>query len=107
MTFVELPVLFHCEGDQLVGVLARPDQPRDVGVVVVVGGPQYRVGSHRQFILLARTLASEGIACLRFDYRGMGDSEGEARSFESVDADIACATAELTRLVPSVRRVVL
>ncbi|MCS6944099.1 MAG: hydrolase 1, exosortase A system-associated, partial [Sutterellaceae bacterium] len=79
----------------------------DVGVIVVVGGPQYRVGSHRQFVLLARAMARHGIACLRFDYRGMGDSSGGQRTFEDVDADIACAVATLLAHVPSVRRVVL
>jgi len=28
---------------------------------------------------------------MRFDYRGMGDSEGEARTFESVQDDIRIA----------------
>jgi exosortase A-associated hydrolase 1 len=32
------------------------------------------VGSHRQFVLLARHLAAAGYPVLRFDYRGMGDS---------------------------------
>jgi len=57
----------------------------------VVGGPQYRAGSHRQFTLLARRLASAGIAALRFDARGMGDSSGEPRQFDALDEDIAAA----------------
>ena len=107
VTVVEHPVLFDCEGDQLVGLLSLPEPALDVGVVVVVGGPQYRPGSHRQFVYLSRSLANEGIACLRFDYRGMGDSEGRPRSFESIDADIACAVKELMNRVPCVRQVVL
>ncbi|NNL99456.1 MAG: hydrolase 1, exosortase A system-associated, partial [Gammaproteobacteria bacterium] len=61
------------------------------GLLVVVGGPQYRVGSHRQFVLMARALAQAGIPVMRFDYRGMGDSPGGARSFEQVGDDIAAA----------------
>lgn len=107
MTVVEHPILFDCESDQLVGLLSLPEPALDIGVVVVVGGPQYRVGSHRQFVYLSRSLAKDGIACLRFDYRGMGDSEGRRRSFDSIDADIACAVRELMNRVPCVRHVVL
>lgn len=76
-------------------------------MVVVVGGPQYRVGSHRQFVLLARDLAQAGIPVLRFDYRGMGDSEGEPRTFENIDADIRAAIEQLLAAVPGVDEIVL
>ncbi len=82
MNFAERPVLFECEGEQLVGVIALPELRRAIAVLVVVGGPQYRAGSHRQFVLLARRLAAAGFPVLRFDYRGMGDSTGAARTFE-------------------------
>ena len=58
---------FECAGEQLWGVLHRPEQPKTRAVLVVVGGPQTRVGSHRQFVLLARALADNGFACLRFE----------------------------------------
>ena len=81
-----------CEGESMAGILHEPTIPRrDVGVLVVVGGPQYRVGSHRQFVLLARSLAAVGYPVLRFDYRGMGDSSGEQRTFDAVDKDIRAA----------------
>ena len=44
---------------------------------------------------------------MRFDYRGMGDAGGEARSFEDVSADIAAAIAAFRRACPAVERVVL
>lgn len=65
--------------------------------MIVVGGPQYRAGSHRQFVLTARALASAGFPVLRFDYRGMGDSDGEQRTFESVHEDIRTAIDTLVR----------
>ncbi|WP_457355038.1 hydrolase 1, exosortase A system-associated [Roseateles sp. P5_D6] len=100
---------FDCEGERLIGILAEPANtaPAEVGVVIVVGGPQYRVGSHRQFTLLARHLANHGVAALRFDYRSMGDSPGEARDFLGVDADIAAAIAALLAARPALKRVVL
>jgi exosortase A-associated hydrolase 1 len=107
VSFADLPIVIDCEGDRLVGVLSLPKAPLEIGVVVVVGGPQYRAGSHRQFVHLSRTLAGAGIPCLRFDYRGMGDSEGQPRPFDAIDADIACAVRELMSRAPTVRQVVL
>jgi len=103
----EQPTIFECEGCRLVGIAAVPVKPVETGVVIVVGGPQYRAGSHRQFTLLARHLASENIASFRFDYRGMGDSEGNMRNFEVVDADIHAAIDTFLKQVPSVSKVVL
>ena len=77
---IEQALTFDCDGERLVGVVAVPERPVPVGVLIVVGGPQYRAGSHRQFVHLARRLAGAGIAAMRFDYRGMGDASGDARS---------------------------
>jgi exosortase A-associated hydrolase 1 len=107
MIHEEHAVTFGCEGKSLVGVLTGPSPAATRGVLIIVGGPQYRVGSHRQFALLARYLAERGVPTLRFDYRGMGDSEGEARTFESVGEDIRCAVDRLFSGVPALKDVVL
>ena len=105
---MEEALVFACEGEELVGVLARPaGEAGEIGVVIVVGGPQYRVGSHRQFVLLARHLAAHGYPCLRFDYRGMGDASGSTRSFEEVGDDIRAAVDALCVALPQLRTVVL
>ncbi len=106
-TYAEEALVFDCEGESLVGVLSLPATPASRGVLIVVGGPQYRVGSHRQFTLLARHLAANGIPALRFDYRGMGDSTGDARSFEAAGKDIGRAIDVFLEKVPSLREVVL
>jgi len=103
----ELPIVFEYEGSRLIGIATIPVKPVETGVVIVVGGPQYRAGSHRQFTLLARHLASENIASFRFDYRGMGDSEGDRRNFEVVDADIRAAIDAFLKQVPNVSKIVL
>jgi len=100
--------LFSCGADELVGVVSRPiERAAAVGVLVIVGGPQYRVGSHRQFVLLARELAEQGIPCMRFDYRGMGDATGDSRSFEAVSEDVGAAVDAFFNLVSELEHVVL
>jgi exosortase A-associated hydrolase 1 len=103
----ERALTFECQEETLVGILHEPAMAAAVGVVVVVGGPQYRVGSHRHFVLLARAVAAAGFAVLRFDYRGMGDSSGGARGFEAVNMDVAAAISALQTQVPKVTRVAL
>jgi exosortase A-associated hydrolase 1 len=100
---------------QMIGVLTQPQselssQPlaeRATGVLILVGGRQYRAGSHRQFVRLARRLASADFSSLRFDFHGMGDSSGEPQSFMAADADIAAAIAAFRAQCPHIQRVVL
>jgi uncharacterized protein len=107
MPYEERALAFRCGGDTLVGIASVPAAPGTRGVLIVVGGPQYRVGSHRQFALLARHLAAHGIAAMRFDYRGMGDSDGDERDFETIQDDIRAALDAFVDAVPGVRDVVL
>ena len=107
MTSQETAITFNCGGDRLIGILHQPADPGTCGVVVVVGAPQYRVGSHRQYLLLARELADQGFPVLRFDYRGMGDSGGDFLGFEAVDDDIRAAVDALYHHVPTLDRVAL
>jgi exosortase A-associated hydrolase 1 len=103
----EQALILDCESGSLVGILSRSRLPASHGVLIVVGGPQYRVGSHRQFALLAHHLAEHGVPTMRFDYRGMGDSDGEARTFERVGEDIRCAIDRLFASVPGLKDVVI
>lgn len=103
----EEALIFQCEDDTLVGILSRAQTPRHIGVVIVVGGPQYRAGSHRQFTLLARHLAKHGIPAFRFDYRGMGDAGGDRRPFDAVDDDLRAAVSAFMTAEPHLRGVVI
>ena len=103
----EEALTFRCEDATLVGILSRAQTPKHIGVVIVVGGPQYRAGSHRQFTLLARHLAKHGIPAFRFDYRGMGDAGGERRSFDAVDDDLRAAVSAFMTAEPHLQGVVI
>jgi exosortase A-associated hydrolase 1 len=107
MSFTEKAIIFDCAGEDLLGVLAVPELPGTIGVVIVVGGPQYRVGSHRQFLLLSRALAGAGYPTIRFDNRGMGDSTGELRDFEAINDDICAAIDAFQSNCPEVSQFVL
>ncbi|MGH8640149.1 MAG: hydrolase 1, exosortase A system-associated [Burkholderiales bacterium] len=107
MTSGEQALSFACGDDSLIGILSEASPSVGRGVLIVVGGPQYRAGSHRQFTLLARYLAARGVPTLRFDYRGMGDSGGEVRTFERVGADIRSAIDRFFAGVPGLKDVVI
>ncbi|MFL6675140.1 MAG: hydrolase 1, exosortase A system-associated [Massilia sp.] len=103
----ERALAFPCGDAWLYGVLSLPPAPQPRGVLIVVGGPQVRAGSHRQFTLLARGLAQAGVPAMRFDYRGMGDSEGDMRDFDNVADDLRAALDCFFAEVPGMREVVL
>ncbi|MDH3645295.1 MAG: hydrolase 1, exosortase A system-associated [Gammaproteobacteria bacterium] len=100
-------VVFESEGTPLVGIVDIPAQPRQTGLLVVTGGPQYRVGSHRLFTLLCRNAATHQFASMHFDFRGSGDSIGKRLSFESLAPDIDAAITKLLDVVPQLRQIVI
>lgn len=110
MKYAEHILPIDAAGTPLLGILALPDESAAAvrsAMLIIVGGPQYRVGSHRQFALLARRLAAEGIAVLRFDYAGMGDSEGPRREFTEVSGDVKAALDALHARLPDLQAVSL
>ncbi len=108
----ETPVVFNNGEKQLLGIIHQPENTTaatssSTGVVIVVGGPQYRIGSHRQFIKLSRYLAKNGFSSIRFDCAGMGDSSGEFESFLNISADIRSATDAMIQNSPHIDKIVL
>lgn len=106
MSIREYPICFGCNGETLVGVL-HPATAAETGIVIVVGGPQYRTGSHRHFVELGRELSNNGVPVLRFDVRGMGDSSGTFPGFEAIDDDISAAIDAFILEEPHIKNVVL
>lgn len=88
------PLIFPCEGEPLVGVLHEADGR--TGVLIVSGGAQVRAGPHRSHVELAQALSRDGLPCLRFDRRGIGDSGGTDAGFEMSGPDIQAAVDALT-----------
>lgn len=75
------------KGHTLHGILHLPAEgvaTRGTGLVWLSAGQKVRQGAWRMNVAVARRLAGVGIPTLRFDYRGIGDSEGEARHGEMV-----------------------
>ncbi|MDT8997926.1 hydrolase 1, exosortase A system-associated [Paucibacter sp. APW11] len=110
LAYQERALAFDCEGQALLGIVSEPkagSARATLGVLIIVGGPQYRAGSHRQFVLQARHWASAGYPVLRFDYRGMGDSAGMQRDFERVSSDIGAAISAFMSACPDLEGVVL
>jgi exosortase A-associated hydrolase 1 len=107
VSYSEQAISYQCDGSSLYGILSLPEQAAARGVLIVVGGPQYRAGSHRQFTLLARYFAENGMPVLRFDYRGMGDSAGDVRDFEDVQEDIRHSMDAFLNSVPGLEEVVI
>lgn len=107
----EHAVVFPCgaDNDPLVGIIHEPkDTSQQTGVIIIVaGGPQFRVGAHRQFVILGRRLANLGLPVLRFDHRGIGDSGGDYRGFEDMKDDISTAINTLFEKYPQLQKVVL
>ena len=63
---------------KLVGILSEPPNAGAAGdpmVLLVNSGILHRVGACRFHVRLARRIAGEGVAALRFDFSGIGDSE--------------------------------
>ena len=74
-------LFFDSHGQRVLGVLHTPEGPMRPGALVFLHGwAGYRIGPHQMFTKAARQAADRGFACLRFDFRGRGDSQGDAEA---------------------------
>ena len=98
----EKPIVLEGVASPLIGMLHPASGKQETGVLMMVaGGPQYRIGGHRQLVLWARKFSSQGFPVMRFDFSGMGDSYGEyvefitqARSNMNNDGRLAIPTED-------------
>lgn len=79
----------------LVGVIARPHGAVAASVLMVSGAGGTRAGRGRMVTPLARALAARGVASLRFDVTGQGDSPGALQAPAERAGDLAAAARTL------------
>ena len=75
-------VNFYSEGVKLAGVLYLPESEKEKPYPGIVQGPGFLgLKDAKHYIMMFEKLCAAGYACLCFDYRGWGDSEGEQRGW--------------------------
>jgi len=102
MTEMEAVVFSNKEGLNLFGVLHRPgaENDRKICILLLSPGVKMRVGPHRLYNKMTEDLVELGFTVFRFDFAGLGDSEGEID--ESLLADFY-STVQLGRYVDDTR----
>ena len=98
------PVLFPCEGNWLVGTV--DEAPGTRGLLIVTGGNEVRSGAWAGQAQLAARIAAAGFPVMRFDRRGVGDSEGGNGGYNTSGPDIAAALAAFREEVTQLSRVI-
>jgi pimeloyl-ACP methyl ester carboxylesterase len=76
----------------LVGILTRAldSASRDNPAVVILNtGIIHRVGHHRMYVTMSRSLARAGYTVLRFDFSGIGDSNSRVEELSPVESCLA------------------
>lgn len=95
------PMLFGPASRQLFGLFHAPEREGDTAVLICAPFGQEALRSHRLFRVLADRLARSGVAVLRFDCYGTGDSPGDDTDgdLEGWRRDACAAHEELHRRV--------
>ena len=85
-------VSWYIDEDQIFATLDIPvDQNCRSALLIVSGGNEIRSGSHNSQSELAQYMCDQGHYVLRYDRRGIGDSEGNNTGFENSENDIVSA----------------
>ncbi|KFF06767.1 alpha/beta hydrolase family protein [Flavobacterium reichenbachii] len=90
-TYKESPIILKINVDQLYGTLTTPDLTKKYPVALIIAGsgPTDRDGNNpmmknNSLKMLSEALAKNGIASLRFDKRGIGESKSSALTESSL-----------------------
>lgn len=102
----EYPVFVPAGEERLAAVICAPTgELADLGVVLLTGGNYTRTHRNRMWVRAARELAGRGVASIRFDYHGVGDSTGRVVLELEAPLDIdAHGAADLLKAATGVSR---
>ncbi|NBC36063.1 hydrolase 1, exosortase A system-associated [Novosphingobium sp. FSY-8] len=101
-------IAFTCEAAALFGTLDLPaDGAPRAGLLLVSGGNEIRAGAWSGQAQMAARLAAQGFAVMRYDRRGVGDSEGMNTGFRGSGPDILAALTAFRDAVPGLARLVV
>jgi hypothetical protein len=102
---------------QLVGIVSHPPAEHPaarsntanqgaagLSLIILNAGVLHRVGPHRLHVLLARQIAAGGIASLRLDLGGVGDSIASSDAATFRDSAVADTRAAMTGLATALGR---
>lgn len=79
-------IVLKNKGQKIFAVFHRPDTVEKHSALLICHGlAGNKAGRFRLYVDLAQRLSRAGIAVLRFDYRGCGDSEGEFAQMTPID----------------------
>ncbi len=95
------PITFKNQGQQIQGMWHEPetDSQSFPAVLFLHGFLATKSEAHRIFIKMSRQLAEQGIASLRIDFRGCGESEGNSKdvTITGLESDAQAAIAFLKK----------
>jgi len=97
---MQKPIQFRNHGQVISAMLHLPghSSKRVPGVLLCHGFTGQKIETHRLFVTMSRELERRGIASLRFDFRGSGESEGGFDEM-TVGGEISDAQVAFRRLL--------
>lgn len=95
----ETVILHYPGGQRVFGVIHCPMkvEKKIPAVLICHGLGGNRIGKHRLYVELAKDLANKGIVCLRIDFRGAGESDGDFTEM-TIDSQVSDALLALKYL---------
>ncbi len=97
-------IRFPCGDAMLSGTIDEGARP--IGLLCVTGGSQVCAGPHRMLHHLAVAVSATGYPVLRYERRGVGDSDGVDPGYRNSGPDLAAAAAALRMEAPHLSTIV-
>lgn len=95
---------FMCHECELTGTIDHASSR--AGLLIVSGGNELRSGAHNGMAQLAHEMALKGYTTMRYDRRGIGDSEGINQGYLSSADDLRATFANFRKICPQLQSIV-